>query len=175
MYREKVGDIFEDVALRYNDDGDVRYDAPDGVIYGQCISADLAMGAGIATKFNYYFNTKNELLKYNKECLDIGLDVNFELCQYYYIKPVINFITKEKYWHKPTKEDFEIALNYLPEAMTRINISGKIKEIRVPMLGTGLDKLPWSFVKPILQRLANELEESGVDLVVIDPKLKEMV
>lgn len=85
---------------------------------------------------------------------------------------MITFFTKHRYWHKPTQEDFKIALSHLPEAVKRIkSVNSNITEVRMPMIGTGLDKLSKDFVRCVLKEQSIKLEEIGVDLIVIDKNL----
>ena len=173
MYKEKNGDIFYDVMMMIDSAGKVKYSEPKNVIYAQCVSCDCAMGAGISVRFNQLFNIKNNILQYLKEEQEAKISSGIpNLCEYYYVNPVINFFTKVRYWHKPTEEDFKIALSYLPEAVRHIKAVDKcITEVRMPMIGTGLDRLSWNFVKKVLQEQAKELDKIGVDLVVIDKRL----
>lgn len=160
MYREKRGNLFENI---------IPNDTPEGVLFVQCISADLAMGAGIAVEYNRYFNAKNNLLEM-KERVDEWIA---EVGSSVFVKPcVINMITKDKYWEKPIIDDFKSALVSIVDIVENLKITGhKIKEIRCPMIGCGIDKLNWGDVRDLLVELAADLALLGVDLNVIDLKL----
>lgn len=148
MYKE----IKEDLFKNKNDDN---------VIYIQCISADLAMGAGIATKFNKYFNTKNKILKFKER--NITDWTQPKIGDYIYVKPVINIITKEKYWNKPTLSNLYLSLDNIEQCIQNIISNNNIKEIRLPKIGCGLDRLKWEDVKPKIIELSNKFD---IDFVV---------
>lgn len=169
MYREKKGDLFQDVIPGHS--------KPTGVFYVQCISADKAMGAGIALEFNRMFNTKISLIKKLKED---ERDIKIGDCEF--VSPVFNIVTKNLYWQKPTISEFKLGLTNLLSSIEDYKIiqknnedSEKIREIRMPMIGCGIDKLKWSNVRKELQNLGADLELLGIDLTVIDLKLPDMV
>lgn len=173
MYREKRGNLFENI---------IPNDTPEGVLFVQCISADLAMGAGIAVEYNRYFNTKNTLLKMKEEndewFVNSGRNTNpwdkfVKTGVSIFVKPcVINMVTKDKYWEKPIMDDFKSSLSCIVDIVENLKITGhKIKEIRCPMIGCGIDKLNWGDVRDLLVELAADLALLGVDLTVIDLKL----
>lgn len=173
MYKEVIGDIFENVKDK----------KMSGVFYGQCISNDFAMGAGIAKQFNKHFNTKSKLLSkkaaydsyckkyYGKDDFVTGIidDYKFgSVGKVILVDNVFCLITKEKYYEKPTLETFAKTVERLYEKidfeLTFKNLY--IRELRVPMLGCGLDKLNWEDVKPILVKLSERLHKLNVDLIV---------
>ena len=173
MYKERTGELFYDVVMLIDSALKVDYQPPKNVIYVQCGSCDCMLGAGIAVTFNKMFNVKNEILKFLKEEQELNISSGVpKICEYYYTTPVITFFTKHRYWHKPTQEDFKIALSHLPEAVKRIkSVNSNITEVRMPMIGTGLDKLSKDFVRGVLKEQSIKLEEIGVDLIVIDKNL----
>lgn len=77
-----------------------------------CISADFAMGKGIAVQFNKWFDMKNRLKHKYPDYLnwyrrnEISGSCILE-------GNVLNLITKELYWQKPTLHSMRMALvNY---------------------------------------------------------------
>lgn len=172
MYREKKGNLFENI---------LPNDAPEGVLFVQCISADLAMGAGIAVEFNRFFNIKNRMLALkadnDKWFEESGRETNpwdrfITVGKAIYVDPVINMITKNKYWEKPTMDDFKQALTDIIGVVENLKMSKHVvKEIRLPMIGCGIDKLDWGNVRDLLIVLAADLSLLNVDLTVIDVKL----
>jgi O-acetyl-ADP-ribose deacetylase (regulator of RNase III) len=116
------------------------FDVDDKYYFAHCISTDCAMGAGIAIEFNNRFGLRGVLaVKYDKgrrkhpTCI---LE-----------KKVLNLITKENYWHKPTYETMQGSL----DEMKRLVVKNNIKYIAMPKIGCGLDKLQWDKVKEMIE------------------------
>ena len=107
-----------------------------------CISYDCKMGAGIVVPVKKYFKLYG-LHKY-VTC--------YPTCIYY--NNVLNLITKEKYWGKPTYETLCDSLKIMKD----IIIKEKIKNIVMPRIGCGLDKLEWDIVKKLLRIIFNDLD-----------------
>lgn len=99
------------------------------------------MGKGIAVEFNKRYNMKNIL---QNKYLDY-------INQYHYKRMngdcilegrVLNLITKERYYEKPTYASITIAL----EKMRDICIKNNISKVAMPKIGCGLDRLKWDKV-----------------------------
>lgn len=75
--------------------------------YVQCISADFAMGAGIALGFNEHFNMKNKLTAAYPNGYTLTYDDKRMVGDCILMDNVLNLITKEKYWYKPTYQSME--------------------------------------------------------------------
>ena len=138
IYNEKVMDLFS---------------VSDDYYFAQCISADFAMGKGIAVEFNNRFNVKVHLKQryadylyiYNYE-QRIG-DCILDGC-------VLNLITKERYYQKPTYNSITIALL----TMSSICKSKGIKKVAMPLIGCGLDRLEWTRVSGIIQDIFKDMD-----------------
>lgn len=147
MYKEEARDLFS---------------APEDYYLAHCISADFGMGAGIAVEFNKRFDMKNKLLVKDSDYLSrytrhrIGGDCILE-------DRVLNLITKERYYQKPTIITIRIAL----QKMKEICIGNNIAKIAMPMIGAGLDRLPWSAV-------SNQVQEAfdGTNIEILVCKLQ---
>lgn len=132
-YIEKKGDLFSLSDNEYQ--------------FVQCISADFAMGAGIAVQFNKKYNVKN-ILK--------GKFTNF--LQYWddpwgrgrgwclYCNNVYNLITKRNYWHKPDNESMQKALDRLHF----LCVKNQVKKLAMPKIGCGLDGMKWHEVSSMI-------------------------
>ena len=143
------------------------FDATD-TCFVQCISADFGMAAGIAVQFNANFDMKKRLLKaYKGNALNIwkkkqGFIVGTRSV------PVINLVTKERYWHKPTYEHLRNALLELKAYCTEHDI----KDLSMPLIGCGLDGLSWPTVEDMLQ---DTFENMDITIRVYTYKTKGMI
>ena len=139
IYREEVGNLFT---------------APEGSYLAHCISADFAMGKGIATEFVQRYDEKAILMKRYPEFLAIYR----KLCgkgQYgtcIVDGRICNLVTKERYWQKPTLQSLKDALLILKKKVPRD------ASIAMPMIGAGLDRLPWEKVREILQEVFQDTD-----------------
>lgn len=111
-----------------------------------CISADCALGAGIAKEINNRFQTKAKLYPYRREILqhfkaEGGVAVR--------TGRIINLVTKEHYYDKPTYQTLACALYGLKRLCTRYNI----KKLSMPAIGCGLDKLDLAEVEDLIHQV----------------------
>src|SRR5438045_9285941 len=83
--------------------GDLFIDAPEYSSLAHCVSGDFNMGKGIATTFKEKYGGVKELLDQRKEIGQIAVLQRNNRYIFY-------IITKEKYYHMPTRVDFELAL-----------------------------------------------------------------
>ena len=124
-----------------------------------CISEDCAMGAGIAKTFNRRYGKMQQDLRNE---LKINM-LNYPISIFYHESSekhdVINMITKERYWHKPTYNNFLHALLDVVE----ICKSKNIKKIAMPKIGCGLDRLEWEKVRGFIE---DYFEDLDVEIVV---------
>lgn len=117
----------------------------------QCISSDFSMGKGIAVKFNSYFNCKNII---KSKFIPYWANHGYTLSLLPYNIPIINLVTKENYWGKPTYKSLKESLE---EARKIIELE-KIYYIAMPKIGTGLDKLEYNKVKVIIEEVFKDME-----------------
>lgn len=138
IYKEEYRDLFS---------------VPDDYYLAHCISADFALGAGIAVQFNKKFDMRNQLQKkypdyINKwhhykmvgDCIRAGR--------------VLNLITKERYFHKPTYKSVESALIQMHYVIEELGI----KKIAIPTIGCGLDRLSWDKVSEIIKDVFDDVD-----------------
>ena len=135
------------------------FDMPLDYTLVHCISEDCAMGAGIAKTFNYKYKNMKDVLKY-----DIAKNgLKYPISIYYHESNqkhnVINMITKEKYWHKPTYNNFLHSLLDVAE----ICKTRDIKKLAMPKIGCGLDKLEWSKVRKLIE---DYFEDLDIEIIV---------
>lgn len=137
IYREIYGDLFQ---------VDKKY------YLAHCISADFALGKGIAVEFNKRFNMKQKL---HNQFL---VNADYPTCCM--IDNVFNLVTKEKYWHKPTYQTLREALVDMCKHIERYDI----KYVAMPMIGAGLDRLEWSKVSDLIQDVFKDID---VEILVV--------
>lgn len=121
-----------------------------------CISRDCAMGAGIAVTFNNKFPEMKKQLKNTIRENDLQ---GYFAILYRRERNVINLITKEKYWHKPTYSSLKTSLLNAKQIILRNNI----KHIAMPVIGCGLDRLQWSKVSAMIKEI---FADTDVEIVV---------
>lgn len=136
-YTEIVGDLFQV--------------SPDYFLV-HCISADFALGKGIAVEFNKYFDMKNRL------CREYTVNGKYPNCLK--VDRVFNLVTKEKYWQKPTYETLTLALLKMKEQCLLYGI----KKIAMPLIGCGLDRLEWNRTSQILQDIFSDMD---IEILVV--------
>lgn len=128
-----------------------------------CISADFAMGAGIAKEFTRrgvkdFIHKKYTAL--TKPLPVIGISIQTFatdwVCEF-------NLVTKHKYWQKPTYVKLEQSLIDMKERISRSNEMREelvkeyglqkplITKLAMPKIGCGLDKLQYDKVKTIIE------------------------
>lgn len=121
-----------------------------------CIAADAAMGAGIAVQFARKFPRMTSVLR--QSSLSVGTAMVFFPNQDQdYI--VINLITKERSYHKPTYESFTEAIKSMRHTVERYNIA----RLAMPRIGSGLDRLDWNICRRIIQE---EFKDVNVEILV---------
>lgn len=121
----------------------------------QCISSDYAMGRGIAVEMNRVFNLRKHLDYY---CNSNNLyKLLYPSCVY--SGGVLNLVTKDRYFQKPTYDTLEESLIQ----MSTIIESNSIERVVMPTIGCGLDKLEWKIVK---QMLFNVFEKNNLYILV---------
>jgi hypothetical protein len=130
------------------------FTVPQGYYLAHCISADFALGAGIAKAFDEVYNMRFKLFR--------------EYDAYYYdggdallIDNVFNLVTKPKCYHKPRYEAVREALEIMKDIMD-INATTKLA---MPKIGCGLDRLSWSEVYDIICEV---FEDTDVEILICE-------
>lgn len=146
-YKEEVRDLFS---------------VPEDYYLAHCISADFGMGKGIVVEFNKRFDMKHKLQSKYPDYLDyynrhrIGGDCILE-------GQVLNLVTKERYFHKPTIVTMMIALKKMKE----VCIENGITKVAMPTIGAGLDRLDWNKVSELMCHIFEDM-----DIEILVCKLK---
>ncbi len=122
-----------------------------------CISADFGMGKGIVVEFNKRFDMKNKLQKKYPNFVN-----DFHYYKYGGMAliegRVINLVTKERYWEKPTYETLKQALN-----VAKLRLPNDCKKIAMPVIGCGLDKLNWNEVS---RQIKDVFADTDIEILV---------
>lgn len=138
IYKEEVRDLFT---------------VPEEYYLAHCISADFGMGKGIVIEFNKRFDMKRKLQSKYPNYIDKWYYNN---CRGDCILEgrVLNLITKERYFHKPTYESLKSALLVCQSKCFR----NDIKKIAMPIIGCGLDRLQWDKVSEIIKDVFKDMD-----------------
>ena len=115
------------------------FTVPQGYHLCHCISADFALGAGIAKTFDEVYNMRFKLFREYDNYKYEGGDALL-------IENVFNLVTKARYFHKPTYDSLREALETMKGMMDMLAIT----KLAMPMIGCGLDKLSWDKVYDII-------------------------
>jgi O-acetyl-ADP-ribose deacetylase (regulator of RNase III) len=130
------------------------FTVPQGYYLAHCISADFALGAGIAKKFDEVYNMRFKLFReydmYEYEGGDALL-----------IDNVYNLVTKKKCYHKPTYESVREALEIMKDLMD-FNSTTKLA---MPKIASGLDRCDWNKVYDIICEV---FEDTDVEILICE-------
>jgi len=105
-----------------------------------CVSVDLAMSKGIAKGFRDKYRQLAELRAQHPEIGSVCYVPSTPGHYAFYL------VTKAKYFHKPTYESLESSLR----ALKTLCVDLQVRQLAVPRLGCGLDKLNWERVRDML-------------------------
>lgn len=109
-----------------------------------CISADFALGAGIAKQFTARLDMRNRL---KSQYGDIPMEDR--VGRVFTVDRVFNLVTKSRYFHKPAYE----VLGKCLEEMRDIMEERGIKRLAMPKIGCGLDGLDWGRVENMIREI----------------------
>ena len=109
---------------------------------GHCVSQDFKMSKGIADQFRQRFGRIPELLG-QKACVGEVAVLRSSQGFLYYL------VTKRRFYQKPSTHSVRSSL----QAMKRHMIRNGVQTVALPRIACGLDQVPWSEIKEILQDL----------------------
>lgn len=135
---------------------------PNDYALAHCISADFALGAGIAKEFDKRFNCRKRLFD-----LDVGGVDNWDAGEHSkciairVVEPptIFNLVTKRNYWDKPTLEAIKNSLKEMKIFCKILDIT----KIAMPRIGCGLDKQNWHDVKALIEEVFGDTD---IEIVV---------
>lgn len=130
------------------------FTAPQGYYLAHCISADFALGAGIAKKFDEVYNMRFKLFReYDMYTYDGGDALP--------IDNVFNLVTKPRCYHKPRYEAIREAL----ETMRNIMDMNATTKLAMPKIGCGLDRCEWDKVYDII---CDVFKDTDVEILICE-------
>ncbi len=139
--------------MKYQEIVQDLFSVPEEYDFAQCISADFAMGKGIALEFNKHFDIKKRLKEKYPEYLQFWKENELQ-ADCILENRVFNLITKPYWRSKPTYQTLESAL----QKMKKIALEQNISRIAMPFIGCGLDGLEWEKVSAIIQEIFSDTE-----------------
>lgn len=120
------------------------FEVPGEYYLAHCISADYALGAGIAVEFQKRFRLQQKLRQVGSggypECIVIGR--------------VYNLVTKANYWNKPTYASLRMTIEHMRDHMVKNNIT----KLATYKLGCTRDRLQWGKVRQILEDVFSDTD-----------------
>ena len=122
------------------------FTVPQGYYLAHCISADFALGAGIAKQFVDVYNMRDKLKAAYSDDAMVG--------EALLVDNVFNLVTKARAFQKPTYESLEEALIDMKLQILELMIT----KLAIPMIGCGLDKLDWSCVKSLIETTFEDID-----------------
>ena len=130
---------------------------PQGYMIAHCISADFALGAGVAKQIDAAFNMREMLNLMWGKISDMDGKWTSPCCLP--CANVFNLVTKDKYFHKPTLNSLEISLREMKDYAVEMGV----KKIAMPQIGCGLDRLNWSDVAVLIKEI---FEDTDIEILV---------
>jgi O-acetyl-ADP-ribose deacetylase (regulator of RNase III) len=138
-------------------EGDVVDYARNGVAIAHCISADCAMGAGIARALDSTFRIREQILALPANLRAVGcvVEVRRPVSEGRTVS-IFNLVTKATRNDLPTYDSIRAALSGLRLACDDYDRGGgegdrrRVDMVAVPRIGCGIDRLEWTRVLPIV-------------------------
>ena len=123
------------------------FTVPQGWYLAHCISADFALGAGIAKTFDEVYDMRYKLHLHFP-------DYTYEGGDSLMVDNVFNLVTKEKCFHKPTYESLAAALTTMRHQIESFGI----QKLAMPRIASGLDRLQWTKVLDVIEETLGDLD-----------------
>ena len=140
--------------MNYHEEKMDLLSVPQGWWIAHCISADFALGAGVAKQIDNVFGMRSMLhAAWDGEPADSLVGACLPCGN------VLNLVTKERYWHKPKLDSLKESLR---DMKLYVN-ENAIKKIAMPKICCGLDRLNWEDVSPMIQEI---FKDTDVEIMV---------
>ena len=135
--------------MYYHEEKTNLFYVPQDYMLAHCISADFALGAGIAKQFTEKYQVRQNLLNGYPEKHNNWTGTGYCLITMNNgdRKYIANLVTKERYYYKPTYQTLTESLESLKYILSNVHMTEKIA---MPMIGCGLDRLDWLNVSQVI-------------------------
>ncbi len=134
------------------------FSVDDRYYLAHCISADFALGKGIAVQFARKYSMKHKLRHiYPNSLVNEWEGARDAKC--ILIDKVFNLVTKKEYWSKPTYYSMRTALELMKEEAVKVGV----KKIAMPKIGCGLDRLEWEAVSKMIQEI---FQDTDIEILI---------
>ena len=121
-------------------------------LYVHCISMDFAMRVGVAKQIEYRYQIRTKLKAIAKQNPTYFQEFKFGFCVT--VDNICNLITKRYYYNKPTLVTMKEALFALKNKIVKDNI----KQIAMPKIGCGYDRLYWEDVESLIKEVFKDID-----------------
>lgn len=116
------------------------------IFIAQHISSDATLNNGISEKMNEKLKIKTKLKESIAECKRVPDCI--------LVNGILNLVAKKYHYNKSSYDSFSGAF----ESMKKICINENIKNVALPLLGCGEDKLIWSHVEKKLKKVFKDID-----------------
>lgn len=123
---------------------------PSEVSLAVCVSADLNMSMGVARDFKRKYGGEKDLKKQFKKVGQVAIQNRNDTSFVYYL------ITRRNWWDSATLNSMRSSL----EILRNHCLENGVKNLAIPRLGTGYDRLEWPFVKDIFEQVFSDCDIS---------------
>lgn len=123
------------------------FEAGAGHSKAHCVSADLALGAGVAKQFRVRYGAPRPGTQPRVGDCVVQNVVDDDEPAF-----VFHLVTKERFWHKPSLATLRSALAALRDALRERALT----EVWMPRIGCGLDRLNWQDVAPMILEVLSD-------------------
>lgn len=144
--------------MKYKEITEDLFNIHDAQALAHCISADFALGKGIAVEFDKRFDMKVNLREIAPDYVNEFHRDRIE-GDCIFVNGILNLVTKERYFHKPTYRSMEAALLVMRDICEGLHI----KRVAIPRIGCGLDGLNWDKVLAVIEGV---FDNTDIEIVV---------
>lgn len=143
--------------MTYHEEYQDLFSVPQGYYLAHSISADFALGAGVAKEIDRRYNMQ---IRLNDLADMLGYDTpESRVGQCFPVGNVCNLVTKKKKFQRPEYRDLQVALDATKEFLE----ANHIDKLAVPLIGCGSDRLNWDIVSEMIQ---NTFDDTDIDIMV---------